>query len=157
MTQVSDFGALMAAIDANKGRIADDHSCDSHIGIAGIALMTRGDRQPVPVALFNAAYYSLNEVYFGDNNEPRLSTSSVGGVVKKFSLSTEDAVKAYNESQVSNLFTPSFISSVHLLVDGKLVPSDMVSETDLETLNNRAALHKQVKEQRTDVYRASES
>lgn len=157
MTTVNEFNTLIDAITKTKGRIKDDHGNEnSYITVAGIALVNRGDNH-VAVPLFNASYYSLNELYMGRDGQPHISTNSVAGVVKKFELSVEESILLYNEQQVKNLFTPPFLHSVYLLVDGELVSSEVVSAKNLEDLITRAEMHKQVKEEKTDTYRASEA
>lgn len=74
--------------------IEDGHN-NATTKIAGIGIMSDGNI----VALFNARYFSLNEVYISKKTgNVRLSPYSVAGVVKPmdFGMNLELAIKAYN-------------------------------------------------------------
>lgn len=62
--------------------IIDNH--DNHEKkIAGVGIFESVGGELTPVALFDARYYSTNELYLGDDGNPHLSKCSVGPVVMR--------------------------------------------------------------------------
>lgn len=138
MTQVNNFAALVAAVNATEGKVMDDHRGAGWLRAGGIANLVRDDKTVPVLLLRHTSYFSLNLMYVGENGEARVSRDSVGGCVKLMGASLEDGILAYNEGQKENLFTSSFLTDIHFLVEGKLVASDMVTMEQVVEMQTEA-------------------
>lgn len=139
MRTINTLAQIVESLNATNGKIMDDHN-SNNAGrmVTGVALLNRGDVQ-IPVSFCDAIYFSLNQIYLGDANETRISTGSVGGVIKLMNGTTLfEGILNYNTEQTTNLFSPSFLSDIHVLKDGKLVPVDLVTRTQVRVMQNAA-------------------
>lgn len=154
MSNVNNFEAILKAINESNCVVKDDHGNGQYLYAAGVANLERNGKCRPVLLLRNTAYFSLNLVYLGDKGEARLSRDSVGGVVKMMNgVTLEEGIVNYNEEQVENMFTASFLRDVYLAVDNKLVASDLVTEEQVvELVERNYAFNKT-----TDTYRASEN
>lgn len=126
MNAALDFANIVNAINAANGVVKDDHTQAGTRTVAGVATLLRGGRHHV-VSLHDAKYFSLNDMYMGEDGMAHISRDSCGGVVEKFDLSMEEAILKYNTAQTSNMMCNSFLLNIHLLQDGKLVPINLVT------------------------------
>lgn len=126
MQASTDFATIVNAINSANGVVKDDHRGAGTRTVAGVATLLRNGRHHV-VSLHNAKYFSLNDMYLGEDGMAHISPNSCGGVVELFDLSMEQAILNYNEGQTTNMFCYSFLLNIHLLQDGKLVPIDLVT------------------------------
>lgn len=135
-----DFAQIVAAVNACGGVIRDDHGAGRTLKVSGIGNLQRGDRK-FAVPFCDSKYFCLNALYIGENGEARVSRDSIGGTVELFGAPLADGILGYNASQSTNLFTASFITDVHYLVDGKLEAVDLVTAEDvakLQAMSNEA-------------------
>jgi len=140
MRTINTLAQIVESLNNTQGKIADDHNDNNVLRtVSGVALLHRGDKQ-IPVSFCDAAYFSLNQIYLGRENETRISTGSVGGVIKLMNgVTLFEGILNYNTEQAKNLFSPSFLSDIHVLKDGKLEPVDLVSYTQVRVMQNAAA------------------
>lgn len=124
----NNFAVIVAAVNATNGVVNDDHRGAGTRTVAGMAELVRGSRRHV-VSLHDVKYFSLNDVlFFEEDNSVHITRDSCGGVVEKFDLTMEQAILNYNAGQTTNMMCNSFLVNIHMLVDGKLVPVDLVTE-----------------------------
>lgn len=93
------------------GLITDDHGTGKTIQLWGLATLEKGDKQTV-VALIDARYFSLNQVYMDPRGGVHLSTGSVGGVVELHGTTMVDGIATYNEDQSSFPFSSGQLNNV---------------------------------------------
>lgn len=129
---------MVAALNHTSGRIMDDHNNGRGARtVSGVAVLHRGDVE-IPVSFIDAEAFCLNEIYLDEKNIPHVSTNSVGGVLylscKNRTLL--EAIVVYNAESMDNIFSPSFISNVHVLEDGKLKPVDLVSREQVKVMQS---------------------
>lgn len=137
MRTINTLAQIVESLNNTKGKIVDDHNDNNVLRtVSGVGLLNRGDKQ-IPVSFCDAAYFSLNQIYLGSENETRISTGSVGGVVKLMNGTTLfEGILNYNAEQAKNIFSPSFLSDIHILKDGKLEPVDLVTMLQVRVMQN---------------------
>lgn len=140
MRTINTLAQIVESLNNFQGKIADDHNCGGGMRtVSGIGLLNVGEKQ-IPVSFCDAIYFSLNQIYLGDANETRISTGSVGGVIKLMNGTTLfEGILNYNAEQAKNIFSPSFLSDIHVLKDGKLEPVDLVTRTQVRVMQNACA------------------
>lgn len=140
MRTINTLAQIVESLNHFNGKIADDHNTGGGMRkVTGVALLHRGDQQ-IPVSFCDAAYFSLNQIYLGDANETRISRDSVGGVVKLMNgVTLLEGILNYNAEQAKNIFSPSFLSDIHILRDDKLEPIDLVTYTQVRVMQNACA------------------
>ena len=81
------------AITATGNMVMDNHN-DHVTKIAGIGQLRNGDFFPI----FDSRYFSVNQLYLSLKDEYRISTCSIGGVVKPMDYNGDiaKAIEAYN-------------------------------------------------------------
>lgn len=137
MNTAINFANIVNAINTANGVVKDDHTQAGTRTVAGVATLLRGGRHHV-VSLHDAKYFSLNDMYMGEDGMAHISRDSCGGVVEKFDLSMEQAILNYNEGQTTNMFCHSFLLNIHFLQDGKLVPVDLVTAEQVVEMQAKA-------------------
>lgn len=140
MRTFNTLAQIVESLNHFNGKIADDHNSTGTMRkVTGVALLNRGDVQ-IPVSFCDASYFSLNKIYLGEGNETRISTDSVGGVIKLMNgVTLLEGILNYNAEQATNLFSPSFLSDIHILKDDKLEPVDLVTHTQVRVMQNACA------------------
>ena len=127
-TTYNTLQEMIVALENTKGHILDDHNTSARGRVVtGVGIVHRGETQ-IPVSFIDAVAFSLNEIYLDENNVPHVSTNAVSGPIYLSAKGNtlEEAILKYNQEAMENLFASSFISDVHLLVDGKMVPTNLV-------------------------------
>jgi hypothetical protein len=88
---------IISTLFLNNGVYKDDHSTTNKNGYKAAAIGRFVTANEEHIVLLQNCTACLNKMYLDNNGVPRLSTTSVGGVVRKAS-SIEDAVLAFNKS-----------------------------------------------------------
>lgn len=110
------YAAVVAAIVANKGIVIDDHKPnDGVIKLAGVGKL-QGKTREVPVALCEARYFSLNEMYVDEEGRPHVGRNSVAGTVipMDYGMDLKEAIAGYNKEQAEYPFSSGQVVDVQM-------------------------------------------